>query len=107
MTDAEKFRYGFLLRCADEGLDAAAADRRAAALFKQGNALGLLGAGALLAPPVLAFGVGHAAGQGLGRADNDYLAKETIEANETAAAYRRMAEKLRRQRAMALAGKAV
>lgn len=106
MTDAEKFRYGFLLRCVDEGLDVPAAEKRAACMLKSAfdwGTLGTVGAVAAALPIGMAGVVGYQAGRGLGRADNDYTARESLESEEKIALYRRMAEKLKRERAMSMA----
>lgn len=110
MTQAELFRYGFLKRCAEEGLDVAAADARAATFMKAGATLGgVAGTTALalgLGAPLLAGVVGYQGGRALGRLDNDPVTKESLEAEEKIALYRRLAEKLRREQAVMMpAGK--
>lgn len=103
MTDAEKFRYGFLLRCVDEGLDVPAAEKRAACMLKSASGwgtVGTIGLGAAAIPIGVAGLVGYQGGRALGAADNDYTARESLESEEKIALYRRMAEKLKRERAM-------
>lgn len=104
MTDAEKFRYGFLLRCVDEGLDVPAAEKRADCMLKSAagwDTLATLGTVATLAPIGAAGLLGYQGGRALGAADNDYTAREAMESEEKITLYRRMAEKLKRERAMA------
>ena len=98
MTPQEAFRFGFLLRCADEGLTAEqTGDRvkhaiwypspvRTARLFATLALLGLVGAGA----------VGAAGGHGAGKLMEQEIDPEIAKRQELAATYQQQAQRLRR-----------
>jgi hypothetical protein len=123
MTPREGFKYGFLLRCAEEGLTADEAEARAArGLEKQAGGLdtmlsdaysglkglftGVPGFIATHAPTVAgigalgAAGVGAGAGYGLAKMQEGDVDPKEVQREELIAAYRTQAELARRKAIM-------
>jgi hypothetical protein len=116
MTDLEAFKFGFLLRCADEGLTAEQVQARIKLAAGPAVAAAATGAGLGLAKPALGLtknlaglsmllgGAGLAGAAGLG-AGGGYLAAKATEPDmdaedakmqELIAAYRQQADQARR-----------
>lgn len=114
MTNHEAFRFGFLLRCADEGLSSEQIDARVkqASAIKTadgimgswGNAPGALGAlwDAIKSTTALGLAGSGLAGAGIGytlaNATAPSVTPEDVKQQELALAYKQQAERLRRLR---------
>jgi hypothetical protein len=114
MTPREGFRFGFLYRCAEEGLDAAAALQRAElgmqkrAIWEElkaipGAALGVaknLGGLAVLGGVAIPVAAGVGAGLTAAKARERDIDPEEVRRQELIEAYRFHAEQARRRAAM-------
>lgn len=107
MDDRELFRFGFLLKCAEDGLDAAGIRERASQIRRLKRA-GLGGVVSGLFSPMLQLGglqatigagLGVAGGYGLAKLTEEDVDPEMAKKYELIAAYRQQADRARRQAA--------
>lgn len=97
MTPKEAFRFGFLARCAEEGLSSAQTQQ----LIKQASALGDIAQFALplaAIPPTIGAAAAFLKNRALDTEDQGFTGD--VQRQELAETYRRMAEQLQRQSQM-------
>ena len=95
MTPREAFRYGFLLRCAEENLSPEQVEDR----VKQANLMQLLG-GAMIAPPLVGGALGMAGGYAAAQATEPVHDVEEIKKQEIAQAHRLLTAQLQQRQKM-------
>lgn len=109
MTPREGFRFGFLLRCAEEGLSVAEAQARAERAEKRAGAADLLGKAWGLGTNAALLGAGGVAGAGmlggyaLAKMREGEVDPAEIQRQELIDAYQTQAELARRKAIMAAA----
>jgi len=103
LTTQQSFVVGALARCADEGLDRPALEKRASMVDKflkllvATSGVGRFGLGlAAVLPPAVGAGVGYMAGL---EPDVDQVDAETMKREELIGEYRRLAERANRSAA--------
>jgi hypothetical protein len=106
MTPREGFKFGFLLRCAEEGLTAAEAQERAARAEKRagvGGTLWDLGTKGLVLGAAGVAGLGGLGGYGLAKMQEGEVDPAEIQRQELIDAYTSQAELARRKAIMSAA----
>lgn len=116
MTNVEAFQFGFLLKCAEDGLPPAQVVERieklaalkdwipsTKTLWDQGKNLAQLGVVGAAAPALAGALGGGALGYGLARAQDEPLTAEEARKEELIAEYKRAIQEITRRRQMVAA----